>query len=112
MQFVTFPAHLEIATIISTRNNILFSAYQYAFEKKDAEDINSRDVEYDFYSVMHYGSKDFSKNKKSTISSKKEGITEFGNDKISNLDAKVVNLMYGCPGGSHFISYDYCYLIE
>ncbi|XP_032223331.2 SCO-spondin isoform X3 [Nematostella vectensis] len=71
--------------------------YFYAFEVKDANVVDSRGVPYDYYSVMHYGSKDFSKNGRPTILSKKEGITEFGNNHISPLDAKIVNLMYKCP---------------
>ncbi|KAK3734984.1 hypothetical protein QZH41_004397 [Actinostola sp. cb2023] len=86
----------ESPYIVSLHRESLHS-YHYAFEMKDKEDINSRDVPYDYYSVMHYGSTDFSKNKKPTIVALKDGITQFGNDKISNLDAKVINLMYGCP---------------
>jgi len=74
------------------------SEFQFAFTKYSRRKINSLNVPYDYYSVMHYGSKAFTKNQKPTIESIKPGITEFGNTHISPLDAKQANLLYDCPG--------------
>ena len=73
-------------------------AYLYDFKRKDDKEIDSRGLPYDYYSVMHFGSTDLSKNTRATIVARKKGITNLGNDNISKLDAKVINLMYNCSG--------------
>ncbi|EDO47849.1 predicted protein, partial [Nematostella vectensis] len=70
--------------------------FQFAFTKYNNKKIDSLGVPYDYYSVMHYGSKAFSKNHKPTIRSRKADITEFGSAHISQYDAKQANLLYNC----------------
>lgn len=82
-------------------NYFTFLEFQFAFSKYSSRKINSLNVPYDYYSVMHYGSKAFSKNHKPTIRSLKQDITEFGNTHISSLDAKQANLLYNCPGKNY-----------
>lgn len=77
---------------------------QYNFKKYNRGTIDSLGTNYDYYSVMHYGSTAFTKNGKPTIVAKKSGVT-FGQRKaISATDAKQMNLLYKqqCrePGGS------------
>lgn len=54
-------------------------------------------VSYDYSSIMHYGSKDFSKNGLDTITPKQSGVIIGQRDGMSNSDIWKINNMY-CPG--------------
>ena len=75
-----------------------FKDYRFAFDKYHKVRINSRNVTYDFKSIMHYGNYAFSSNKKETIVARNRNIKEFGNIHLSPLDIKQANLVYNCPG--------------
>ena len=63
------------------------------------DNVNYRGVPYDYLSVMHYPRWAFSKNGKPTIITKDPAYANrIGQTHISEDDAKVVNLMYNCPG--------------
>lgn len=53
---------------------------------------------YDYYSIMHYGSTEFSKNGKNTIVALTPGMTEIIGqvDNFSAADLRKINKMYGC----------------
>ncbi|KAL9973967.1 hypothetical protein ACROYT_G020494 [Oculina patagonica] len=77
---------------------------KFNFNKYNKETIDSLGTEYDYDSVMHYGSTAFSKNGKPTIVATKPGVL-FGQRKaISTTDALQMNLLYKIqcrePGGS------------
>jgi len=55
---------------------------------------------YDYYSVMHYNDKAFSKNGQKTITRKDGGSTNFGNRSgFSNADVQKLMTLYQCSGG-------------
>ncbi|XP_068719278.1 zinc metalloproteinase nas-15-like [Montipora capricornis] len=67
---------------------------KHNFNKYGRQTIDSLGTKYDYGSVMHYGSKAFSKNKQPTIVAKQAGVA-FGQRKaISITDAKQMNLLY------------------
>nr|QNH72380.1 toxin candidate TRINITY_DN14091_c0_g1_i2 [Pachycerianthus borealis] len=82
--------YVEIQT-----NNIL-RKFRFAFQKYSEYKIDSLGVEYDYQSVMHYGPKAFSRNRRDTIVSKNKTVTKFGNNHLSPLDIKQANLLYRC----------------
>lgn len=84
---------------------VLFPAYRYAFNKYNEHRIDSRNVTYDFKSIMHYGYNAFSSNRKATIVAKNSNVTEFGNIHLSPLDIQQANLMYNCPGWIKCVDY-------
>ena len=52
---------------------------------------------YDFQSLMHYGSRAFSKNGKRTIKALKQSSVEFGQRKgFSETDIQQLNALYDC----------------
>jgi len=71
------------------------------FQKYSSRQVTHYGLPYDYESVMHYGSYDFSKNGMRTIRTKdssKQGV--IGNAKgISDLDIELVKKMYNCGGG-------------
>ncbi|CAB3997792.1 Zinc metallo ase nas-6 [Paramuricea clavata] len=77
-------------------NNII-PDYRFAFDKYNKIRINSRNVTYDFKSIMHYGNYAFSSNRKATIVAKNSNVKDFGNIHLSPLDIKQANLVYNCP---------------
>ncbi|XP_060068160.1 zinc metalloproteinase nas-14-like [Ylistrum balloti] len=72
------------------------------FNRIGPKNINSRGVDYDYLSLMHYGSKAFSKNGNYTIvprpdNNRKRYLNQIGRSRrISKGDARVINLMYRC----------------
>lgn len=75
--------------------NIL-DGFSEAFAKFSKYRINSRGVEYDYYSIMHYGDKAFTKNGRPTMQAKNRTVNRLGNTELSNLDVKQTNLVYEC----------------
>lgn len=76
---------------------------RFNFEKYTSSRIDDLGVEYDYESVMHYGSKAFSKDgRSSTISIKrnkrKNGIRMGQRYRLSELDKKQARLLYSCNG--------------
>lgn len=52
---------------------------------------------YDFSSIMHYGNKAFSKNKKPTMLSVKDPLLQFGQiAELSRTDILQLNAVYDC----------------
>ena len=72
--------------------------FKFAFDKYSNRKIDSLGVLYDYYSVMHYGAKAFSKNGQPTIVARQPSVKTFGNIHLSVLDIKQANLLYKCPG--------------
>lgn len=72
------------------------------FKKYGTDKINSLGIPYDYQSIMHYGEKAFSKNRKNTIETldpKKQSL--IGQRKgLSKLDIRQINLLYKCNGKS------------
>jgi len=87
------PDRDEHVTIYT--DNIM-DAYKTAFAKFSRYRIDSLKVAYDYNSIMHYGSKAFSKNGLPTILPNRDDIFTLGNDKLSPLDIKQTQLLYQC----------------
>lgn len=68
-----------------------------AFRSYDTSYISPFGVAYDYSSIMHYGSKYFSKNGLDTIVPKQAGAIIGNRDTMSNSDIWKINNMY-CPG--------------
>jgi len=63
-----------------------------------SDDESSRNFNYDYDSIMHYGSTFFSKNKRdlATIVPKKPGVTIGQREMLSRTDCMKVNALYNC----------------
>lgn len=72
--------------------------FKFAFDRYSDRKIDSLGVEYDYKSVMHYGSKAFSKNGLPTIVARDPSVKRFGNTHLSLLDIRQAKLLYNCPG--------------
>ena len=70
----------------------------YNFEKYGHGKLDEMNVEYDFSSIMHYGNKAFSKNKKPTILSVSDPSMPLGsqNERHSVQDWIEINALYDC----------------
>lgn len=84
---------------------------RFNFEKYSKFQINDLGVGYDYESVMHYGSKAFSKDGRSlTISIKKgrdaNGVKLGQRHKLSDMDKKQARLLYNCKGKLSQVSLD------
>ncbi|KAM7444990.1 hypothetical protein ABFA07_006520 [Porites harrisoni] len=70
------------------------------FNKMPKRVMDSMNYEYDYFSIMHYGTKFFSKNNKATIKIRKKGRrigAEIGQRKgLSWIDIAQVHAMYNC----------------
>ena len=75
------------------------------FDKYSTGIIDSLGTPYDYDSLMHYGSKAFSKNGGYTIRTKnKKDQGRIGQRRgFSAMDIKQINLMYKCHGKEFFI---------
>ncbi|KAM7433975.1 hypothetical protein ABFA07_015860 [Porites harrisoni] len=82
-------------------NNII-ERNKFNFNKYNRGTIDSLGTKYDYGSVMHYGSRAFSKNGRPTIVAKQSGVTLGQRRGISATDAKQMNLLYKshCNRGS------------
>merc|ERR1719309_633139 len=81
-------------------NNII-SDMKFNFNKYGRNTIDSLGTPYDYSSVMHYGSRSFSRNGRPTITAKKSGVKLGQRSGLSAIDAQQMNLMYKgiCSGG-------------
>uniref|UniRef100_A0A1L8DQK6 Metalloendopeptidase n=1 Tax=Nyssomyia neivai TaxID=330878 RepID=A0A1L8DQK6_9DIPT len=71
---------------------------KHNFDKQSNKTTTMFDLEYDYGSVMHYGSKGFSINGEDTIVPLlQEGVVIGQREKISELDIRRLNKMYNCP---------------
>ena len=79
---------------------------EHNFNKMDYTQIDSRGVQYDYNSIMHYGAFSFSiSNTKPTMVAKRKSefhnrITMGQRDRLSTLDILQANTMYCCPQGA------------
>ncbi|TMW47790.1 hypothetical protein DOY81_007128 [Sarcophaga bullata] len=88
------PDRDNYVTII--KNNIA-PGHEHNFQKYSWNLVTGFGVEYDYDSVMHYGSTVFSKNGKETIVPRKGNDIEIGQrNGLSAKDIKKLNLMYKC----------------
>ena len=73
---------------------------KHKFEKYSVNQVSHYGLGYDYLSVMHYARKDFSKNKKDTITAKDSLFTnKIGQREGASLrDVQLVQRHYGCPG--------------
>jgi len=85
-------SHVEII-----ERNVYESMF-YNFDKYSSRSIDSRNFDYDYRSIMHYGKTAFSRNGQVTIRTKKENYANIiGKAKtLSPSDYGVVNSMYEC----------------
>ena len=79
---------------------LITAEYRFAFKKYNNVLINSMGVPYDFLSVMHYGMKTFSQNGGFTIIPRDSAVRRLGGNRLSLLDIKQTNLLYGCAVGA------------
>lgn len=70
---------------------------KHNFDKQSNKTTTLFDLDYDYGSVMHYGSKGFSINGQDTIVPLQEGVVIGQREKISELDIRRLNKMYNCP---------------
>lgn len=84
-------------TIFDTQNFYFEDAYDQ-FGKVNLFESDYYGEPYDYFSIMHYDSKSFSKNGRNTIEAKQPGMTEIiGKVKdFSGIDLRKINKMYSC----------------
>lgn len=79
---------------------------EFNFIKYNTYIIDTRNVDYDYGSIMHYRLDAFSRNGLNTIRplKKTKGVTIGQREKISKGDALQIMKMYGCPNRNHHTS--------
>ena len=81
---------------------ILILAYYSQFDQKTIEESDNLGTIYDYGSVMHYGSRDFSDNGQDTIRviNDPNDLIQLGQRSgLSTIDAAEVNILYHCDHG-------------
>lgn len=78
---------------------LIHSGRENNFDKFRADEIQHLGEPYDYGSIMHYGSKAFSKNGQPTILVLKQGARDnIGQrSKLSDNDIRQINKLYKCP---------------
>lgn len=82
--------------------SVIVKKFKISFfpDKMPRKVMNSMNYEYDYFSIMHYGTKFFSKNGKATIKIRKRGRNigaKIGQRKgLSWIDVAQVHAMYNC----------------
>ena len=84
---------------------------QHNFNKYGHDEIESL-TEYDYTSIMHYGTYAFSSNGRKTIVpiSPNQGISIGQRDGLSAKDINEINALYDCQ--SRLTNFSYCSLLE
>ena len=79
---------------------LFLPGYEKNFDKETSETVDSRNVVYDYGSVMHYGEFFFTKSKGLRTLEPIQDTSETIGQRIglSELDVQQGNLLYSCPG--------------
>lgn len=85
--------------------HIFIVDFKNSFDKFNKNRIDSRGIEYDYFSIMHYGNTAYTKNGLPTMQAKKRGVNRLGNNELSELDIRQTNLVYKCDGRSFISSF-------
>ncbi|KAI6224037.1 Zinc metalloproteinase nas-8-like protein [Aphelenchoides besseyi] len=62
----------------------------------DLANFDTMGLPYDYYSIMHYHSKEFSKNERPTITAKRRGVTLKRPTRLSRIDLKKLKIIGDC----------------
>lgn len=69
---------------------------EYNFAKENLRKITHLGENYDYKSIMHYGSHAFAKGSEPTITPLKAGVTIGQRRGLSEIDVKKINKLYKC----------------
>ena len=77
------------------------SGQAHNFNKYDRGEVDTLKVPYDYDSIMHYGTNDFSKNGKPTLRSIKDPKRALGQSNgFTQIDIQEINSLYQCSSKS------------
>ncbi|XP_071106281.1 meprin A subunit beta-like [Haliotis cracherodii] len=85
--------------------NNIESGKEHNFQAHPSSELDTFGVPYDYDSIMHYNAYEFSKDdNKPTIITKKPGVFIGQRIRLSTLDIKKIQILYGCiPRGSSYM---------
>ena len=78
--------------------SVTIKGMQHNFEKYNNTAVDTQNTLYDYGSLMHYDSTDFSTNGLPTIEPLQAGATIGQRETMSTIDIEEVRLFYGCNG--------------